>query len=127
MEQYESLLHIVEKEIDGFNSVEIRCLYALITGDLWDPSAEAWNDWRHEIHNSLKRNWIIERHDNSYVVNDSHPRYKSAIKAIGNLGDFIDEMDENLRDLIEEKEKYNVDIENLEYWSRAIWGRELLE
>jgi hypothetical protein len=126
-EQYNSLLQNVKEEINGYSPVEIRCLYALFVEDWWHPSDNTWHERGNEIETALKSNWIRQYSDDSlYMVNGRHPRYQSAITAIERLGEYIDHMDKKHKSIIEEREKYEVDIQNLEYWSRAIWKPYLL-
>jgi len=126
-EQYSSLLQRVKEEINGYTPVEIRCLYALLGGDWWHPSDNIWHERGGEIETALKSKWIHQYSDDSlYMANGKHPRYQSAISAIQKLGDYIDHMDKKHKSIIEEREKYEVDIQNLEYWGRAIWKPYLL-
>lgn len=120
-EQYNTFLRTVQEELSGFSPVEVRCLYAFFVGDWWHPSHDDWGDWGKEIESALKSNWINQHSDETlYEANKSHPRYQSAINAIEKLGAYIGEMDKNLKSLIQEKEKYEVDIFNLEYWKQAL-------
>lgn len=127
-DQYIALLENVKEELSGYSSVEIRCLYeSFTTEDWWCPSVDTWRDREYEINTALKSNWIHRRSDeNYYRINKSHPRYKTAITAIENLWDYIGTMDKRLKNSIEEREKYEIDIQNLEYWSKAIWKPYLL-
>jgi hypothetical protein len=118
-EQYIALLESVKEEVSGYSAVEIRCLYALFTDDWWFPGDDIWRERGNEIDTALKSNWIHQRSDErGYRANRSHPRYQSAIVAIEKLWDHIGEMDKKLKRIVEEREKYEIDIQNLEYWAR---------
>lgn len=121
-EQYELLLQAVKEEISGYSVIEVRCLYASFVDDWWHPSIDAWGNWESEIKVAVNSNWIHQyRDEDVYMTNRSHPRYESAIVSIEKLGEYIRQMDKKLKSMIQEKEKYEVDIYNLEYWSQALW------
>jgi len=126
-EQYNALLQNVKEELEEFSVVEVRCLYALFLEEWWYPGENVWRDWKREILIALKSNWIKQQgNEDFYMANRSHPRYRSSIAAIEKLNDHIAEMDKNLKGIIEETGKYEVNIGNLEYWSQAIWKPYLL-
>jgi hypothetical protein len=126
-DQYTALLEQIGEELSGYSAVEIRCLYALFTEDWWYPSDDFWRERGNEIERAIKSNWIHQRSgENCFRTNRSHPRYTTAIAAIENLWDYIGDMDKRLKKVIEEREKYEIDIQNLEYWSKAIWKPYLL-
>jgi hypothetical protein len=119
-QQYNSLLQDVKEELSGFSAIEIRCLYALFTKDWWYPGENIWRDRGKERSTAVKSSWVRRLNDeNGCMTDSSHPRYQSAITAIEKLGEYIVEIDKDLKRTIEGKEKYKVNIENIEYWSKA--------
>lgn len=119
-QQYNSLLQNVKEELSGFSAIEARCLYALFTEDWWYPGDNIWRDRGNEIATALKSSWIRQHNDeNGYMTDGTHPRYQPAIVAIKKLDGYIEEMERDLKRMIEEKEKYKIDIQNLQYWSEA--------
>ena len=126
-EQYNLLLQNVKDELSGFSAIEVRCLYALFTNDWWYPSEDVWHYQGKEISIAVKSGWIRRLNDeNGCMTDGSHPRYQSAITAIGKLGEYIIGIDKDLKGTIEGKEKYKVHIENIEYWSKAFDESDLL-
>ena len=129
-EHYEALVKAVIKQLEELTRIEVRCVYASIAGEGWEPGTETWQDYDKDIERALKSKWInevgIER--NAYDANENHPKMKPVFKAIKELSDFINEgLSPETTIRMQEEKGYYIDIENLEYWEKELEQHYLLD
>lgn len=122
---YSQLLSKVSKLLKGLSPVEVRCIYAYHNDDYWAPAREESELYGSEIEQARDSEWVIEGTDEydqtTYSPNTDHPRTRPALAAIKELDDFIsDQMPREMREQIEEGNKYLVGIRNREYWEKEL-------
>ncbi len=126
-QRYENLVEIINSQLSDLTVVEVRCLYAFLTSELWQPGKDEYRSYEDNIKKAILRKRIKE--DSDYegelglTANQDHPKMLPVIKSIKNLKKFIEhKMTSKEIKRLEEKAGLPIQIGNIEYWEKILYG-----
>ena len=124
--RYERLVEEVHDVLSELSTVEVRCVYASVIREIWQPGREDYNDYEDTIKKALLSKRIVKEYDDNddvgFTADSSHPKLRPVFRAIEKLEHFIEhDMKSKETKRLEEKHKLIIDIENIEYWEKILY------
>ena len=129
-ERYEKLVATIHDHLSNLTQVEVRCVYASITEELWQPGRDDYKYYEDAIKKAQLSQRINEESDfngeRGLTANRDHPKLRPVFKAINNLEEFIEhEMSSKDIKLLEEKHGFYIQTSNIEYWEKVLYESHL--
>jgi regulator of replication initiation timing len=124
--KYEKLVKEVYDALSDLSVVEVRCIYASIIGELWQPGREDYKDYEDAIKKAMLSRRIVKESDSNgdmgFTADESHPKLRPVFGAIEKLDHFIaHDIKSKEAAQLEEKHKLIIDINNIEYWEKILF------
>lgn len=125
-EKYERLVEEVHDALSHLSTVEVRCIYASIIGEIWQPGREDYDYQEDTIKKALLSDIIMKESDENgdagFSADSSHPKLRPVFQVIEKLGHYIDH-DLKSKELtrLEEKHKLRINVQNIEYWEKILY------
>lgn len=125
-ERYEQIVEEVHDALSDLSLVEVRCVYASVTRELWQPGREDYDDYEDRIKKALLSRRIVKESDENgdpgFTADSSHPKLRPVFEVIEKLEHFIaHDLKSKEATRLEEKHKLIIDIENIEYWEKILY------
>lgn len=125
-ERYERLVEDAHDALSGLSLVEVRCVYASVTGELWQPGREDYDYYEDTIKKALLSRRIVKESDENgdpgFTADSSHPKLRPVFEVVEKLEHFIaHDLKSRETTRLEEKHKLIIDIENIEYWEKILY------
>jgi hypothetical protein len=128
-ERYEKFTSDLIEQLSGLSNVEVRCLYAHISGEEWTPSDELSPEDMREVNRAVQKEWVNEVDGMAYhyiEINEVHPRSSKFIEIFHEFSEFFEsEMSSTFFDSLQEEVGYIVNPTNMEYWEEVLVGERM--
>lgn len=128
---FDDLCKEIRDALSDLTRVEVRGIYAAVSGDEWTPVHDTWERYDPELQKAVKSRWLHQIDYSSgqttFTANEEHPRLQPVFALINELRRTIEALSDDDKADLEKERGYLVDLDNWEFWEEALLWSSLLD